>query len=206
MRSGGPVKTEEDPLDPDPPRAFHETLSAIRYLESAVLHDKTLEGVVLRYGSFYGPGNAIGEDGAIVKEVRRHRIPIVGGGTGVWSFIHIDDAARATLAAVERGAPGIYNIVDDEPAPVAEWLPELAHILRAKKPFRLPAWIARFAIGDHGVAMMTETRGASNRKARRELGWQPQWTTWRDGFRNGLSEAKDQRAGSTEPASRLFRA
>jgi nucleoside-diphosphate-sugar epimerase len=214
MRTGGPVKSEQDPLDPDPPAAFRETLVAIRYLESAVLRDQAIDGIVLRYGAFYGPGNAIGEDGAIVEEVRKRRMPVVGGGTGVWSFIHIDDAASATVAAVERGAPGVYNITDDEPAPVAEWLPDLAHVLRAAPPRRLPAWLARFAIGRHGVMMMTDIRGASNRKAKRELGWQPKWATWRDGFRSGLSDrpptilasrpnTAGQTASSEEPASHL---
>ena len=187
-RIGGPVKTEDDPLDPNPPAAFRETVRAIEHLESAVLQARGIEGVVLRYGGFYGPGNAIGEGGLVVNEVRRRRVPIIGGGTGIWSFIHIEDAARATLAAVERGMPGIYNIVDDDPAPVSEWLPTLASILRAKPPFRLPAWIGRFVIGEQGVMMMTQARGASNHKAKSQLGWQPIWPTWRDGFRYGLSE------------------
>ena len=187
-RVGGPVKTEADPLDPNPPRAMRETLRAIQYLESAVLGARGLEGIVLRYGGFYGPGNAIGEGGMMLQEVRRRRVPIIGGGTGVWSFLHIDDAARATLAAMELGTPGIYNIVDDDPAPVSEWLPALAHALGAKPPLRLPAWLGRLAIGEHGVMMMTEIRGASNQKAKSELGWHPHWTTWRDGFREGLAD------------------
>lgn len=186
-RIGGPVKTESDPLDSDPPPALRESLKAIQYLESAVLHASGMDGLVLRYGGFYGPGNAIGENGAIVEQVRKRRVPIIGGGTGVWSFIHIDDAASATAAAIERGAPGIYNIVDDEPAPVAEWLPALARALGAKPPLRLPAWLGRLAIGEHGVVMMTDVRGASNEKAKRELGWSPRWPTWRDGFSGGLS-------------------
>jgi len=188
-RAGGSVKTENDPLDPNPPAAFRETLRAIKYLESAVLGTPGIEGLVLRYGGFYGPGNGLGEGGAIVEQVRQRKFPIIGGGTGVWSFIHIDDAARATVAAIERGAPGIYNIVDDEPAPVSEWLSALASILGAKPPLRLPAWLGRLATGEQGVVMMTQIRGASNHKAKRELAWQPLWATWRDGFRDGLSEA-----------------
>jgi nucleoside-diphosphate-sugar epimerase len=188
-RTGGIVKTEDDPLDGNPPATLRDTLEAIKYLESAVLRVQEIEGIVLRYGGFYGPGNAIGENGTVVEQVRHRRVPIIGGGTGVWSFLHIDDAAQATLAAVERAASGIYNIVDDEPATVSEWLPALAQILGAKPPFRLPAWLGRLAIGEHGVILMTDIRGASNAKAKRELGWQPRWPSWRDGFRVGLSEA-----------------
>jgi nucleoside-diphosphate-sugar epimerase len=187
-RAGGPVKTEADPLDPKPPSAMRDTLRAIQHLESAVLQAHGIDGVILRYGGFYGPGNAIGEGGIMVREVRRRRVPIIGGGTGVWSFIHIDDAARATLAAVERGKPGIYNIADDEPAPVSEWLPALARLLGAKPPRRLRAWLGRLAVGEHGVVMMTQIRGASNQKAKSELAWRPIWTTWRDGFQSGLSD------------------
>jgi nucleoside-diphosphate-sugar epimerase len=188
-RTGGPVKTEDDSLDPNPPAAFRETLAAIQHLESAVLQASGLEGVILRYGGFYGPGTSIGEDGAIVEQVRRRRFPVVGGGTGVWSFIHIDDAARATVAAVERGPPDICNIVDDDPAPVAEWLPALARIIGAKPPLLLPAWLGRLAIGGHGVVMMTDVRGASNSKAKREFHWRPQWTSWLDGFKSALSDS-----------------
>jgi 2-alkyl-3-oxoalkanoate reductase len=166
------------------------------HLESAVRSAPGIEGVVLRYAGFYGPGNAIGEGGVVVNEVRRRRFPIIGGGAGIWSFLHTEDAAGATLAAVEGGAPGIYNIADDDPAPVCDWLPELARIVGAKPPLRIPAWMGRLIIGEHGVVMMTDTRGASNQKAKRELGWRPVWPTWRDGFRNGLSE--------TAPANRTF--
>jgi 2-alkyl-3-oxoalkanoate reductase len=188
-RVGGPVKTEEDPLDPNPPAAMRNSLLAIQHVESAVLRTEGIEGLALRYGGFYGPGNTLGEGGAMLNEVRRRRVPVIGGGTGIWSFIHIEDAARATVAAVERGQPGIYNVVDDEPAPVSEWLPALARIVGAKPPLRLPAWIGRLAIGEHGVIMMTQVRGASNAKAKRELGWHPIWATWRDGFREGLTES-----------------
>lgn len=187
-RTGGPVKTESEPLDPKPPEGLRETLGAIQHLEAAVLEASGMEGIVLRYGGFYGPGNAIGEGGAVLEQVRRRRFPVIGGGRGVWSFVHIEDAAAATVAALEHGAPGIYNIVDDDPAPVAEWLPQLARILGAKPPLHIPRWAGRLAIGKHGVVMMTEVRGASNAKAKRELGWRPRWASWRDGFRTGLSE------------------
>lgn len=189
LREGGPVKTEEDPLDPNPPAAMRRTLEAIRYLESAVLVAEGLEGIVLRYGGFYGPGTSIAEGGAQRDLVRRRRFPVVGAGTGVWSFIHIDDAASATLAAIERGAPGIYNIVDDDPAPVGQWLPELAAAVGARPPRRIPTWLARLLVGRHGVVLMTEARGASNAKARRELGWQPAFPSWRRGFREGFEDA-----------------
>ena len=190
-RVGGPVKSETDPFDTDPPKAMRDTLRAIQHVESAVQQAsgmEAMEALVLRYGAFYGPGNAIGEGGAMLREVRKRHVPIIGGGTGVWSFLHIDDAAQATLAAVQRGAPGVYNIVDDEPAPVSEWLPALALAVGAKPPFRIPAWLGRLAIGEHGVVMMTQIRGASNQKAKSELGWRPQWATWRDGFRHGLAD------------------
>ncbi len=151
-RAGGPIKTEEDPLDPNPPTTFRRTLEAICHL--AVTGETGLEGVVLRYGSLYGPGTAISERGWMVNDIRKRRVPIIGGGGGVWSFTHVDDAARFTRAAVERGAPGVYNIVDDDPAPVSQWLPPLAEALGAKPPRRIPAWIARFMIGDAVMFMM----------------------------------------------------
>jgi nucleoside-diphosphate-sugar epimerase len=185
-RTGGPVKSEGDPLDSNPPAGLRAALEAIQYLERTTTSTPGLEGIVLRYGGFYGPGNTLGEGGAMLEEVRKRRVPIVGSGAGVWSFVHIDDAAQATVAAIEHGAPGIYNIVDDEPAPVSEWLPALAAAVGAKPPMRIPAWLGRLVIGEHGVALMTEVRGASNVKAKRELGWTPRWRSWRDGFRNGL--------------------
>jgi nucleoside-diphosphate-sugar epimerase len=185
-RDGGPVKTEADPLDPEPPAAFHRSLEAIRHLEATVLETGGPEGLVLRYGAFYGPGTSLGEGGSILDDVRHRRLPIVGRGTGVWSFIHIDDAAAATSAAIERGAPGIYNIVDDDPAPVSEWLPVLAAAVGANPPRHIPALVARVAIGEHGVAFMTKIRGASNAKAKRELGWRPRYLSWRTGFREAL--------------------
>ncbi|MGH6793638.1 MAG: NAD-dependent epimerase/dehydratase family protein [Methylocella sp.] len=185
-REGRAVKSEEDPLDPNPPPAFRRTLEAIRYLESAVTGQTALEGLVLRYGYFYGPGTAIGEHGSIVNDVRKRRIPIIGGG-GVWSFIHVDDVARFTRAGVERGLPGIYNIVDDDPAPVSQWLPVLAETIGAKPPRRIPAWFARFLIGD-AVMFMTDVQGASNAKAKRAFGVNLIWPSWRDGFRSGLGD------------------
>jgi nucleoside-diphosphate-sugar epimerase len=185
-RVGGPVKTEQDPLDPDPPAELRRTLDAIRHLESAVLEAEGLEGVVLRYGSFYGPGTSIGDGGFLLDDLRRRRFPVVGAGSGVWSFVHIDDAATATVAAVERGAPGTYQIVDDDPAPVSEWLPALAAAVGARPPRRVPAWLARLLAGEHGVVLMTEVRGASNAKARRDLAWRPAHPSWREGFRSGL--------------------
>jgi nucleoside-diphosphate-sugar epimerase len=191
-RVGGPVKTENDPLDPDPPAQLRRTLDAIRHLESAVLEAEGLEGVVLRYGGFYGPGTSAGDGGFMLEELRRRRFPIVGAGTGVWSFVQIDDAAAATAAAVEHGAPGLYNIVDDDPAPVSAWLPALAAAIGAKPPRRLPVWVARLAAGEHGVVLMTQVRGASNAKAKRELGWRPAYPSWRQGFPSGLGAVRAQ--------------
>jgi nucleoside-diphosphate-sugar epimerase len=182
MRTGGPVKTEEDPLDPTPAREMRETLAAIRHLEEAVLGARWTEGVVLRYGGFYGPGTSLAPGAEQFELVRRRRFPLVGDGGGVWSFIHIADAAEATVAAVEHGRCGAYNIVDDDPAPVAEWLPALARELGAKKPLRVPRFVGRLFAGEAGMVMMTELRGASNAKAKRELGWRPAHPSWRQGF------------------------
>lgn len=182
-REGGPVKSEDDPLDPDPPAAQTESLAAIRFLEQAVL-DAPLEGIVLRYGGLYGPGASEG----LVELVGARKLPIVGAGSGVWSWIHVDDAAAATVAALECGR-GIYNIVDDEPAPVSDWLSYLAAEVGAKPPMRLPAWLGRLAAGEVAVSLMTRIRGASNAKAKRELGWEPSWPTWREGFKEGLADA-----------------
>jgi 2-alkyl-3-oxoalkanoate reductase len=176
-REGGPVKSESDPLDPTPVPAMRETLAAIRHLEGAVVG---AGGIALRYGGFYGK-----PDDAQVELVRRRRFPIVGDGGGVWSFVHLDDAATATVVALERGVPGVYNVVDDEPAPVREWLPALAAAIGAKPPRRLPRWLARLAAGESGVVIMTEVRGASNAKAKRELGWTLRYPSWREGFRAG---------------------
>jgi nucleoside-diphosphate-sugar epimerase len=179
-RIGGYVKTEDDSLDPDPPPQLRGTLDAIRHLERAVTTAPGLAGVVLRYGGFYGPGTGMFEP-AVIDQIRKRRLPLIGGGTAWWSFLHIDDAAEAAALAVERGE-GIYNIVDDDPAPVLAWLTELAAMLGAKPPFRVPAWLARLAAGRHIVVMMTESRAGSNAKAKRELGWLPRHPSWRQGF------------------------
>jgi 2-alkyl-3-oxoalkanoate reductase len=181
-REGAMVKGEDAPLDPRPPKAMRQTLAAIRHLEAAVTGAADLDGIVLRYGGFYGPGTSLERDGVHLDAVRHRRFPLVGAGTGVWSFVHIDDAAAATAAAIEHGRPGIYNVVDDDPAPVSAWLPALAAMAGAKPPRHVPTWLARLVAGEAGVAMMTEIRGASNAKARRELGWTPQYPSWREGF------------------------
>jgi len=188
-RTGGPVKTEDDPLDPDPVPSMSKTLAAIRRLEQTVTQ---AGGIALRYGGFYGPGTGLTPGGDQVELIRKRRFPIVGDGGGVWSFIHIDDAAAATLAALERGTPGaIYNVVDDDPAPVREWLPALAAAAGAKPPRRLPRWLARVVAGESVATMMTEIRGASNAKAKRELGWEPAHPSWREGFRAALQGRQD---------------
>jgi 2-alkyl-3-oxoalkanoate reductase len=187
-RTGGPVQTEADPLDPNPPAALRAPLVGILHLERAVTTIDWGEGLVLRYGGFYGPGTAISlaPDAVMAAPIRKRRFPIVGDGGGVWSHVHIEDAAAATAAAVEHGKPGIYNIVDDEPAPAREWLPVLARALDAKPPRRVPRWLARLAAGEMATLMMTEVRGASNQKAKRELGWKPAYASWRQGFAQGL--------------------
>ena len=181
-RTGGPVKSEEDPLESAPAREMCETLAAIRRLEDSVLGARWTEGIVLRYGTFYGPGTSLAPGEEQFELVRRRRFPLVGEAGGVWSFIHIADAAEATVAAVEHGSCGVYNVVDDDPAPVAEWLPALAQTLGAKKPVRVPRFVGRLFAGEAGVVMMTEVRGASNAKAKRELGWRPAHPSWRQGF------------------------
>jgi 2-alkyl-3-oxoalkanoate reductase len=186
-KEGGRVKTEADPLDPHPPRTMTRSLDAIRTLERAVTSAPNLVGVVLRYGSLYGPGTSFAPGGDITEAVRRRQLPLVGGGGGVWSFIHVDDAAAATSLAIEGAPAGVYNIVDDEPAEVSVWLPELARVIGAKAPYRVPAWIARLMIGEAGVSMMTRTRGSSNGKAKQTLHWQPQYASWREGFLRGLT-------------------
>lgn len=236
-REGGRVKTEEDPLDPHPPKTMARSLAAIRWLEATVagagldgrlathgtgaavaatalatprsgasgagsaaaaaaqltgLTEPTglteLTGIVLRYGSFYGPGTSIAPGGDIVELVRRRQMPIIGGGAGVWSFIHIDDAAEATRLAIEGQAAGVFNIVDDEPAEVSTWLPELARAVGAPPPRALPAWVGRLVGGEAVVSVMTRIRGSANARAKKELGWQPRYASWRDGFRDGMSK------------------
>jgi 2-alkyl-3-oxoalkanoate reductase len=181
-RSGGPVKTEDDPLDPRPVPSSAATLAAIRHVEEAVPRGVP-EGIVLRYGFLYGPGTS----DVMLDTVRKRQLPLVGGGTGVWSFTHVADAASATVAAVTRGAPGVYNIVDSAPAPAAEWLPYLSGVAGAKPPLRVPAWAARPLAGEFVVMLMTTARGSSNDKAVKELGWEPRYASWREGFRDWAS-------------------
>ncbi|MGH3449273.1 MAG: NAD-dependent epimerase/dehydratase family protein [Haloechinothrix sp.] len=191
-RTGGPVKSEEDPLDPAPPGKLREGLAAIRHLEQAVLDARGTEGIVLRYGGFYGPGTNMAPGGDMYEMIRKRRFPLIGDGGGVWSFIHIADAAAATVAAVEHGSRGVYNIVDDDPAPVAEWLPALAQTMGAKKPMRVPRFIVRLFAGEAGVVMMTDARGASNAKAKGELAWSPAHPSWRQGFAAASEESIHQ--------------
>lgn len=181
-RTGGPIKTEDDPLDPWPVSDMRESMRAIRHLEEAVLGAEWTEGIVLRYGAFYGPGTGMAPGGEQLDMVRKRKFPVVGDGAGVWSFIHIADAAEATVAAIDHGRRGIYNVVDDDPAPVAEWLPALSQMLGAKKPMRVPRFVGRLLAGEAVTVMMTEIRGASNAKAKQELGWQPRHPSWRQGF------------------------
>ena len=187
-RIGGSVLSEADPIDPNPPGAMRPALVGILHVERTVPAIEWGEGVVLRYGGFYGPGTAISRapDAPMAVPIRKRLFPIIGGGGGVWSHVHVDDAAAATAIAVERGEPGVYNIADDEPAPVREWLPVLASALDAKPPRRLPRWLGRLAAGEMATLMMTEARGASNEKAKRELSWQLQYRSWRQGFAHGL--------------------
>ncbi len=194
-RSGTALKTEEDPLDPNPPANQLRSLQAIQYLESAVV---AAGGIALRYGGFYGPGTDLAQTGTFADLVRKRRLPIIGNGAGVWTFVHIDDAAAATVAALRRGDAGIYNVVDDEPVAVREWLPYLAKALGAKPPRRIPVWLGRIAAGEVGVSMMTQIRGSSNAKARRELDWAPRWRSYKEGFRDGLADV--------DPRSRAARA
>jgi 2-alkyl-3-oxoalkanoate reductase len=182
---GERVKTEDAPLRM--PGPVGGGIRAVRELEAAVLGAEPLEGVVLRYGFFYGPGTYYAEDGSTTADVRRRRMPIVGRGTGLFSFIHVEDAADATVAAIERGAPGVYNVVDDEPAPMREWLPVFAEAAGARRPLRVPIWLARLVGGRDVPVFAQEMRGASNEKAKRELGWEPAHPTWRTGFAESLS-------------------
>lgn len=185
-RTSGPVKTETDAIEMDPPTSVRKTLAAILHVEHSLTEATDIEGLALRYGGFYGPGTSMGEGGSVIEMVRKRRLPLVGRSQGVWSFLHVDDAASATVAAVERGSTGIYNIADDDPAPASEWLPELAKAIGAPPPRHVPVWLARLVAGETAVAMMTELKGVSNEKAKRELGWQPAYASWRKGFRTGL--------------------
>src|SRR4051812_38180826 len=187
-RTGGPVKGEDAPLDPHPPARLRGMLDAIRHLEEAVTGAAWLEGVVLRYGGFYGPGTSLSADptAAHSAAIRKRQFPVVGDGGGIWSFVHVSDAATATVVAAESGRRGIYNVVDDEPAPARDWMPELARVLGAKPPRRVPRWLGRLLAGEAATVMLTEMRGASNEKAKRELGWEPRYVSWRQGFAQGL--------------------
>ena len=185
-REGSPVKTEDDPLDPAPPASFRESLAAIRYLEDTIRQARDIQAFALRYGNLYGPGTDISAEGTVADLVSRRKLPLFGSGAGVWSFIHVRDAASATVAAMSRGSPGIYNVVDDEPVPVNVWLPALANALGARPPRRLPAWVGALLLGDGGLSMMTLARGGSNAKSKRELAWQPSFASWRRGFVEGL--------------------
>jgi 2-alkyl-3-oxoalkanoate reductase len=186
--AGGRVLSEADPIDPDPPGALRPALVGILHVERTVPAIEWGEGLALRYGGFYGPGTAISAapDAQLAGAIRKRLFPIIGGGAGVWSHVHIDDAAAATVAAVERGGPGVYNIVDDEPAAVREWLPALASALEAKPPRGIPRWLGRLVAGEAATVMMTESRGSTNTKAKRDLGWQPHYASWRQGFVEGL--------------------
>ena len=189
--TGDGLKTERDPLDPHPLPQQKQSLDAIRYLENAVLNAGTMTGIALRFGSLYGPGTNLGFHGEFSDVVRSRKLPIIGSGAGVWSFLHIDDAASATIAAIEHGTTGVYNVCDDDPAPESEWLPELAKALGAKPPMHVPRWLGRIAAGDVIVSMMTQMRGMSNAKAKRELDWRPRYASWRQGFWRGLGAPAD---------------
>jgi 2-alkyl-3-oxoalkanoate reductase len=177
------VKDEDAPLAFDAPAPFGDGVRAIDEMERAVVGAEGLEGLVLRYGWFYGPGTYYADDGSMAEDVRKRRFPVLGKGTGLFSFVHVDDAASATVAAVERGAPGIYNVVDDDPAPQREWLPVYAEAIGAKKPLRVPVWVARLVVGKIATVAGVQP-GAANAKAKRDLGWEPRWPSWRQGLRD----------------------
>jgi 2-alkyl-3-oxoalkanoate reductase len=185
-RKGIRLKTEEDELDTTPPPQLKSSLDALQTLENTVLREPGLTGIVLRYGPLYGPNTSISSHGGFVEDLRHHKIPLVGQGTGVWSFLQVHDAATATVAALNRAQRGIFNIVDDDPTLVSEWLPYLAECVGAKPPSHVPNLIAHAVVGEHAVALMNDIRGVSNEKARRDLAWTPQWSSWRQGFREAL--------------------
>jgi len=187
-RNGSPIKTEQDALQEHPPKTVSETLGAIRHVEDSVTGAEGIEGLALRYGGLYGPGTSIAldPDGAQVEMIRKRRLPVVGNGAGMWSLVHIHDAAGATAAAIDHGEPGVYNVVDDEPAPVSVVLPELAKAVGAGPPRHFPRWVGRIIAGEGMTIMMTEVRGAANGKAKRELGWELRYPSWRQGFKDGL--------------------
>lgn len=185
-RTGSALKTEENALDPSPPRNQVKSLEAIRNLEGATLGVEGIEGVILRYGNLYGPGTSIAKGGDVAAMAHKRMFPVIGDGAGVWSFIHVDDAAAAAVAAIGHGAAGVYNVCDDEPAPVRVWLPEFARAIGARPPLHIPVWLGRLMVGEVGVSLMTQVRGASNAKAKRELNWGPGYASWRLGFKSGL--------------------
>jgi nucleoside-diphosphate-sugar epimerase len=201
-RTGSTAKTEQDPFDPEPPANQVRSLQAIRYLEDAVVNAGGIEGIALRYGNFYGPGTGIDSGGEIVRQVRKRLLPIIGDGAGIWSFVHMDDAAAAAIAAIEQGRPGVYNVADDGPAPVAQWLPDLAAAVGAQPPRHIPVWLARLVAGEVGVSMMTRIRGTSNARAKAELGWAPRYRTCHDGFWNGLGDVPVPRAARRTPGEK----
>jgi nucleoside-diphosphate-sugar epimerase len=186
QHGGSATKTEADPLDPNPVPAQRQTMAGIKYLESAVLNADGIEGAALRYANFYGPTGDIGKGGSMVELIQKRRLPIIGDGAGIWSFIHYDDAAAATVKAVESDVTGVFQIADDDPAQAAVWLPEFARILGAKAPRHIPTWLGRLVVGDVGVAAFTEVRGVDNTLAKQTFGWQPGYASWREGFRQGL--------------------
>ena len=192
-REGGMVKSEDDPLDPTPVPSTRQSNAAMRHLEQTVTE---ADGIALRYGGFYGAAND-----ALIEPVRKRQLPIVGDGGGFFSWVHLDDAAAATVFALEHDGPAIYNIVDDEPAPVREWLPVLAEALRAKPPRHVPVWLARLIAGEFAVMMGTEARAASNAKAKRELGWTPRYSTWRAGFFIAYASSAPADEQASQPAT-----
>jgi nucleoside-diphosphate-sugar epimerase len=185
QRTGGPVVDENGRIEPNPPADAEEAVAALRHLEDAVTGIGWADGIALRYGGFYGLETGI-TGPVMAGMIRKRRFPIVGDGSGVWSFVHIIDAASATVAAIERGRRGIYHVADDEPAPVHEWLPYLARALGAKPPHRVPAWLVRLLAGEAAVNVMTQARGISSEKAKHELNWKPRYPSWRTGFTEGL--------------------
>ena len=185
-REGGEIKDEHDPLDPNPPGGYRRTLQAIRQLEEDVASLSDMEGVTLRYGNFYGPGTVFASDGSFVDDLRRRRIPLVGRACGVFSFAHVEDVASATALAIEGAPTGIFNVVDDDPAPVREWLPFLADVVGAKAPIRMPSWVMRLLMPKHLYIMMTEIRGGSNKRFKDAFGWKPTYCSWRQGFVDAL--------------------
>jgi nucleoside-diphosphate-sugar epimerase len=195
-RGAGTLATEADAPDPDPPRELSRTFDALSYLEQTVTTSAQPEGIVLRYGSLYGPDTGMLSP-VMIDALRHRRVPLIGDGAGWWSFLHVDDAASAAVAAIEHGAAGkVYNIADDDPAQVRDWLPALAELIGARSPLHFPAWIARLLAGEHMVVMMTQVKAASNARARQELGWQPAHPSWRHGFAEAARHSAGRRAAA----------